>query len=81
MKNFFLFVGLTFLIVLPIHSASACAVCFGDPNSQMTKGAIAGVLLLLGVVGSVLGGIVAVSFTWIARARQLEKSTGVEQSV
>ncbi len=52
----------------------ACAICFGDPNSQMTKGVVAAVLLLVGVVGSVLGGILAVSFTWIARARKLEKN-------
>ena len=56
----------------------ACAICFGDPESQMTKGAVAGILVLVGVVGSVLGGILAVSFTWIARARKLEKMGGGE---
>ncbi len=30
--------------------AAACAVCFGDPNAQMTKGAEQGVWFLLGVM-------------------------------
>lgn len=35
-------------------SAQACAVCVGDPDSPLTQGMIAGVLLLLGVIVSVL---------------------------
>lgn len=50
----------------------ACAVCFGDPNSNLSKGVIAGVLVLLGVVSSVLVGIGAVSLSWLKRARQLQ---------
>ena len=53
----------------------ACAVCFGDPNSNLSKGVIAGVLVLLGVVGSVLGGVGAVSFTWFKRAKHLTKTS------
>lgn len=30
--------------------ASACAVCFGDPGAQMTKGAEQGVWFLLGIM-------------------------------
>ena len=30
--------------------AAACAVCFGDPGAQMTKGAEQGVWFLLGVM-------------------------------
>jgi len=51
---------------------SACAVCFGDPQSPLTLGAKAGVLLLLGVVVVVLGGIVGVGIYWARRARLLE---------
>jgi len=50
----------------------ACSVCFGDPNSPMTHGAKAGVTVLLGFVGVVLGGILAVTVFWIRRARLLE---------
>jgi len=30
--------------------ALACAVCFGDPDSPLTKGALMGVYVLFGVV-------------------------------
>jgi H+/Cl- antiporter ClcA len=35
----------------------ACATCFGDPDSPMTKGMNVGVLVLLFVCGVVLGAI------------------------
>jgi hypothetical protein len=31
----------------------ACSVCFGDPESDMVKGAMSGVWFMLGVVGMV----------------------------
>lgn len=37
------------LLALP-RLAEACAVCFGDPSSQMTKGAEQGVWFLLGIM-------------------------------
>lgn len=58
------------MILFSPRTLFACAVCFGDPNSNLSKGVIAGVLVLLGVVGSVLGGIGAVSLSWFKRARQ-----------
>jgi hypothetical protein len=60
----------------------ACAVCFGDPNSPLTQGAKAGILVLLGFIGTVLGGIVAVTLFWIRRAKMLEAAqAGVESAV
>jgi hypothetical protein len=38
------------LLLFGARSAEACAVCFGDPNAQMTKGAEQGVWFLLGVM-------------------------------
>jgi hypothetical protein len=38
------------LVVLRADLARACAVCFGDPNSQLTKGAEQGVWFLLGIM-------------------------------
>jgi hypothetical protein len=60
--------------------ARACAVCFGNSDSKMTQGMLAGVLVLLLVVVAVLGGFVAL-FVHLARraaaAAALEKeSTG-----
>jgi len=57
-----------------LFSVLACAVCFGDPNSKMTQGAIAGVLFLLGVIGCVLAGIAATIVVWARRAKKLETS-------
>jgi hypothetical protein len=44
----------------------ACAVCFGNSDSQLVKGMHAGVFVLLLVVIAVLGGFVAL-FVHIAR--------------
>ncbi len=49
----------------------ACSVCFGDPNSSMTKGAMMGVFFLLGVVLFVLGAIASVAVIWARRGRKL----------
>jgi hypothetical protein len=50
---------------------SACAVCFGDPDSTMAKGAAMGVAVMVGVVGVVLVGILATGLSWLYRSRQL----------
>lgn len=50
----------------------ACSVCFGDPGSPMSKGAMAGVAFLLGVVLFVLAGIAVTGVTWARRARKME---------
>ena len=51
--------------------ASACAVCFGDPESQIAKGASWSVIALLGIVMIVLTGFAAF-FVFIAkRAREV----------
>ncbi len=54
----------------------ACSVCFGDPNSSMTKGAMMGVLFLLGVVLFVLGAIASVAVVWTRRARPEALASG-----
>lgn len=53
--------------------ASACSVCFGDPDSAMAKGAAAGVLLLAGVAGFVLASVAGTGLFWIHRARVLRR--------
>ena len=47
-------------------AAQACSVCFGDPNSLLSKGAVAGVGVLLLVVMGVLGGVAAF-FYYVAK--------------
>ena len=51
--------------------ALACAVCFGDPESSMAKGAVAGVLVLMGVIAFVLAGVAGTGLFWIQRSRRL----------
>jgi len=49
--------------------AAACAVCFGDPNAQMTKGAEQGVWFLLGVMVLVQVGF-GIFFFYLRRRAQ-----------
>jgi hypothetical protein len=62
--------GVLALLVQPA-GASACAVCFGDPNSDMGKGAAAGVLVMAGVIYGVLMGFVGIIVYWVIRAKRL----------
>src|SRR5688572_32139250 len=69
---------LTFLLFVLPQTASACAVCFGDPDSPWSKALNWGVLALLAVVLMVLGGIAAFFIFIIKRARMTELSTAKE---
>lgn len=44
------------LLMLIARDMWACAVCFGDPNANMTKGVLGAVLFLILVITFVLGG-------------------------
>ncbi len=59
-------------VLLSAESVLACSVCYGDPNSAMTQGAQAGVLVLLGVVGVVLTGLGSLLLFWVRRAAKLQ---------
>jgi len=50
--------------------AAACATCFGAADAGMTRGMNNAILLLLGVVGVVQGGFVALFYGFWKRARQ-----------
>ncbi len=60
-----------FLALAP--SAMACSVCFGDPSSPMTKGMNNAILFLLGVVGLVQFGIVAMFVSWWRNSVRLQR--------
>ena len=49
----------------------ACAVCFGDPNSLLSKGAFWGVVFLIGVVAFVLTSVGMTGWIWSRRAKKL----------
>lgn len=72
-------IALLFVIAAAAPQAQACAVCFGNSDSRMSQGMMAGVLALLMVVLAVLGGFVAL-FVHLARrsaaaAAELEKES------
>ena len=48
----------------------ACAVCFGDAGSQQAQNA--GIFVMLGVTGAVLGGFVALAVRFWRRARRYQ---------
>ena len=59
----------------------ACAVCFGDKNSQMGKAADAGVLTLLLVIMAVLAAV-AIFFIYIVRrTARLEQQQSLHNAV
>ncbi len=67
-----LFVGVSF-VLLVAQPALACPVCFGAPDSPMTRGTTAAVWFLLGVIGFVQIGLVALFVTFWRRARARNK--------
>lgn len=63
-----------FLWMVDVQPVRACAVCFGDPESDMAKGAIAGIMVLTGFIGFVLLGVTGTGLYWIHRSRQLSSN-------
>ncbi len=55
------------------NAAMACPVCFGDPSSPLTKGATNAVWFLLGIVGLVQIGFVALFISFWRRARAMRR--------
>jgi hypothetical protein len=62
------------LIAFFNERALGCAVCFGDPESGMAKGVVAGVWVMIGFVGFVLAGFVGTGLFWLQRSRSLARS-------
>jgi hypothetical protein len=61
------------LAALAPTAARACAVCFGGADSSMTEGMNAGILVLLGVIGFVQIGFVALFLRFRHRSKRLEE--------
>ncbi len=65
--------ALTLVPLTAAQPAAACAVCFGNPESPLTKGVGAGVLVLVGVVSVLLLGVASVAAFWTIRARRFHR--------
>jgi hypothetical protein len=50
---------LSALLLVAANAAHACPSCFGDPDSSMTSGMNAAILILLGITGTVLAAVSA----------------------
>ena len=79
MKRLVLGVGLL-LILLP-DTTSACATCYGASDAPMAQGMNWGIVSLLAVIGTVLGGVTSffVFLGW--RASKLSSDTKVSTHV
>jgi hypothetical protein len=54
-----IFLPAVLLVLAPGRSAFACAACYGASDSPLAQGMNWGIVTLLGVIGTVLFGIVA----------------------
>ena len=65
---------LTAVAVLLIPTVlSACPVCYGAPNSPMTKSSNNAIMFLLGVIGFVQVGFVAMFWSFWRRAKAMQR--------
>ncbi len=62
--------------LLSAQPALACSVCAGDPNSALSQGAQAGMLVLLGVITVLLTGLASLLLFWVRRAAYLRALEG-----
>ncbi|HVE69744.1 MAG TPA: hypothetical protein VNI54_00140 [Thermoanaerobaculia bacterium] len=61
---------LALLVLFLAPEALACAVCYGNPGDPMVKGMNNGIWVLLGLVGFVQIGFVAMFWSFWRRARE-----------
>lgn len=54
-------------------AANACPVCFGDPSAPSAKGMNAAIWFLLGMVGFIQAGFIALFVTFWRRSRELRR--------
>jgi hypothetical protein len=67
------FVLIAIALVLTPAILSACPVCYGAPNSPMTKSSNNAIIFLLGVIGFVQIGFVAMFWSFWRRAKALRR--------
>ena len=67
------FVFITIFCLIP-ETVSACSVCFGaPPDHPMTESLDLAIIALIGVTGTVLGGISAFFFLLARRGKKINK--------
>ncbi len=61
------------LLLLVPAILSACPVCYGAPNSPMTKSSNNAIIFMLGIIGFVQVGFVAMFWSFWRRAKGLRR--------
>ena len=72
-RQIILLLVLSATLLINLDPAVGCPVCFGDPDSEMARGAMWGILVLGIVVYGVLMGMVGIGATWYIRDRKRGK--------
>jgi hypothetical protein len=67
---------LVFSVFLSAASARACAVCGGDSNSDIVKGAMSGVVVMVAVTYGVLFCFAGMMVACVVRARRMARAGG-----
>ena len=61
-----------FMVILWLPTnAQACAVCYGAADDPMVKGMNSAIFFLLGAIGSILLGVVALTIYFARRAKRV----------
>ena len=64
-------VAALFVLILCVPAVSqACPSCYGAPNSAMTRGSNNGILFMLGIVGFVQVGFIALFWSFWRKAKE-----------
>lgn len=64
---------LILITLIAAPALQACPVCFGSPDSAMTKGTDNAMLFMLGIVGFVQLGFIGLFVTFWRRSRALRR--------
>lgn len=67
------FVVIAVALLLVPAILSACPVCYGAPNSPMTKSSNNAIIFMLGIIGFVQVGFVAMFWSFWRRAKELRR--------
>ena len=67
------FVVITAALLLVPAILSACPVCYGSPDSPMTKSSNNAIVFMIGIIGFVQVGFIAMFWSFWRRAKELRR--------
>lgn len=80
-QNAIRFAAMTACSLIVVGAATACSVCFGDPDNAQSHGMNMAILTLLGVTGGVLSAIAAFGITIALRIRRAELAAAANEEI